>query len=492
MTVIKSYLSSPEFISHIGGVLLAIASLYAWSFWTREAFYPGILLEGAKKSNTCFQVVTANGPRIIFPSRYVNELRSIKSLSLSEIFRKELFADYPGFDPIRLVTETDVIPTTVRTKLTSFLVPVSGALRDESAYAIERLFGSSDHWVSFDIHTHATGLVSRLSTRAFMGEVLCRDDEWLTIAADWTMVLMDAARALHMWPGIFKPIVHWFLPECRLLRKTRNKATIVVERELTRRRERERASNSKPSTVKVGDTLGWMQEVAGSENIDLAGGQLVLTFASIHTTSDLLTKCLYNLSAHPEYQNLLRKEIITVLSEKGWDKTSLYQLKLLDSFMKETQRLMPTSVRLMNRVAQQKVTLNDGTIIPKGAILSIIQDRLFDPDVYPEPQKFDGYRFLKLRSQPGQEAHWQLVTTSTDHTGFGHGIHACPGRFFAATELKVALCFLLLRYDWQQDCDSDTAPTFQHGSEIMANPDFKISFRRRQEEVDIMNLVKHV
>ncbi|KAL9947740.1 hypothetical protein D7B24_002461 [Verticillium nonalfalfae] len=325
-----------------------------------------------------------------------------------------------------------------------------------------------------------------------MGEVLCRDDEWLTIAADWTMVLMDAARALRMWPGIFKPIIHWFLPECRLLRKTRNKATIVVERELTRRRERERASNSKPSTVKVGDTLGWMQEVAGSKNIDLAGGQLVLTFASIHTTSDLLTKCLYNLSAHPEYQNLLRKEIVTVLSEKGWDKTSLYQLKLLDSFMKETQRLMPTSVRLMNRVAQQKVTLNDGTIIPKGAILSIIQDRLFDPEVYPEPQKFDGYRFLKLRSQPGQEAHWQLVTTSTDHTGFGHGIHACPGRFFAATELKVALCFLLLRYDWQQDCDSDTAPTFQHGSEIMANPDFKISFRRRQEEVDIMNLVKHV
>lgn len=51
MTVIESYLSSLEFISHIGGVLLAIVSLYAWNFWTREAFYSGFPVYGFSKKN---------------------------------------------------------------------------------------------------------------------------------------------------------------------------------------------------------------------------------------------------------------------------------------------------------------------------------------------------------------------------------------------------------------------------------------------------------
>jgi len=35
------------------------------------------------------------------------------------------------------------------------------------------------------------------------------------------------------------------------------------------------------------------------------------------------------------------------------------------------------------------------------------------------------------------------------YIGFGHGMHACPGRFFAGNELKVALAHLLLKYDWK-------------------------------------------
>jgi cytochrome P450 len=54
-------------------------------------------------------------------------------------------------------------------------------------------------------------------------------------------------------------------------------------------------------------------------------------------------------------------------------------------------------------------------------------------EIYPDPEVFDGFRFSKLReSEESGSAKFQVVTTSLDYLPFGHGRHACPGRFFAA------------------------------------------------------------
>lgn len=42
-----------------------------------------------------------------------------------------------------------------------------------------------------------------------------------------------------------------------------------------------------------------------------------------------------------------------------------------------------------------------------------------------------------------------LPTTGPDFLVFGHGRHACPGRFFAAAELKPILARALLRCDFE-------------------------------------------
>jgi hypothetical protein len=54
---------------------------------------------------------------------------------------------------------------------------------------------------------------------------------------------------------------------------------------------------------------------------------------------------MYDLIAYQEYIQPLRDEIVAVVKEDGsLKKTSLTKLKLLDSFMKETQRLNPVSI----------------------------------------------------------------------------------------------------------------------------------------------------
>ena len=40
-----------------------------------------------------------------------------------------------------------------------------------------------------------------------------------------------------------------------------------------------------------------------------------------------------------------------------------------------------------------------------------------------------------------------MTATHTDFLPFGHGRHACPGRFFAAAELKLMLALIVMKYD---------------------------------------------
>lgn len=81
--------------------------------------------------------------------------------------------------------------------------------------------------------------------------------------------------------------------------------------------------------------------------------QLALSVVAIHTTTELLTGTLLDLAQNGDYIDSLREEMIPVLEEQSsvangdaegtgktsWKKTSLYKLKLLDSALKESQRL---------------------------------------------------------------------------------------------------------------------------------------------------------
>lgn len=136
----------------------------------------------------------------------------------------------------------------------------------------------------------------------------------------------------------------------------------------------------------------------------------------------------------------------------------------------------------MRREAEDAVHLDDGTKIPKGTSLVVANDWMWDPKYYEDPETFDPYRFLKMRRTPGQENHAQLVSPSPSHLGFGLGVHACPGRFFAANEIKIFLCHMLLKYDFK--LVEGTVPQHRrYGFALHADPQAKICIRRRREEI---------
>jgi cytochrome P450 len=117
----------------------------------------------------------------------------------------------------------------------------------------------------------------------------------------------------------------------------------------------------------------------------------------------------------------------------------------------------------------------------------VASTRRRDPKYYSDPEKFDGYRFLKMRAEPGKENVAQFVSTSPDHLGFGHGQHACPGRFFASNEIKIIFCHILLKYDWRVIEGQEPKAGVQ-GWNLYADPRAKLEIRRRQEEINIDSL----
>lgn len=139
----------------------------------------------------------------------------------------------------------------------------------------------------------------------------------------------------------------------------------------------------------------------------------------------------------------------------------------------------------MGRRVTQDITLNDGTLLPKGAGIAVNAERMWSPDIYPNPRTYDGYRFLRMRDNthntPEGETKAMLVNTSAEHFGFGYGTHSCPGRFFGTAEVKIILSHFLMKYEFRL-VEGTNAEPFRFGFSMLASPSAKLLIRRRRGE----------
>lgn len=88
----------------------------------------------------------------------------------------------------------------------------------------------------------------------------------------------------------------------------------------------------------------------------------------------------------------------------------------------------------MNRMVKKPITLSNGTTIPAGARIMVSDEKCLDPELYPEHDKFDAARFLRLREQSGEENRHQFVSTTASHMAFGHGKHIVVSNWDSQSE----------------------------------------------------------
>ncbi|KAF9889504.1 hypothetical protein FE257_007214 [Aspergillus nanangensis] len=450
-----------------------------------------LIKSGLAKSNV-FWIISDNGPKLALSPKYANEIRSHAALSFGGSIAREFHSNIRGFEPFKQGTTGDeIFQDAVRMRLTQSLGHVTQPLSEETQVALKAAWTDSEDWHDIALRSNILGLVAQLSSKVFLGDKICQNPDWLKITVDYTVDSFIAAQELRLWPWFLRPIMANFLPSCQKIRKELQQAKGIIDPVLEERRvTRQRAIDQGKTPERYVDALQWMEESAKGRPYDAAVAQISFSLAAIHTTSDMLSQVLLDLCDMPDVVSALRGEVITVIQEEGWKKTTLYKLKLMDSVLKESQRLKPIGIGTMRRLAAQNIGLSDGTVIPKGASVFVSCERMWDPKIYPAPEKFDAYRFLKLRETAGHETSAQSVSPSPEHMGFGLGKHACPGRFFAINEVKIALCHILLKYDFKL-AEGYTPKPRKNGLSLNSDPFARISPFLYYPGLSIYNLYFH-
>ncbi|ROW06907.1 hypothetical protein VMCG_04175 [Cytospora schulzeri] len=306
-------------------------------------------------------------------------------------------------------------------------------------------------WHAIQVYPKVLRCVARVNAKIFVGSNLHLNQEWIDITCSYVRNIFLSSAKLRFFPTWLRPAVQYFISELRAVWRCNARARDLLAPVLRERSIQEKS----PGYTKPNDSIEWLRDLVPepdrSDPHFHGISQLGISAVSVNTTSQLITNAILNLCTWPQYITILQEEIESVLKDNGgeWTLESMSKLQKLDSFLKETLRHSGHLTATFQRKALQPITLSDGTRIPPGTMTFAPTNAInFDPNIYPDPETFDGLRFYKLRQASEEEANkHQLTSITKTQLQFGSGRHACPGRWFAAHQNKLVLAAVIQRYE---------------------------------------------
>lgn len=426
------------------------------------------MIEGTAKYPDSPYILPSSPPLVILPISVINEVRNLpedKASFIKDVQRmfatKHTGVESGGYALVQ----------SVKISLTRHIASTLDDLQDEVRYSFDKEFGTCEDWTPITVYSKMARIIALLSGRVFVGRPLSREEEWIQATIMFTFYCHQAKDAINAYPEWARGIAAYFSPEVKRVWEFKNRGAKLLQPILDAQMAKtgKEKIHRDDSEDEQGTFISWMLNFTNEDQrrdpLILANNQMGLSMAAIHSTTTTVTAIIYDLAAHPEYIQPLQDEIQQIINEDGQDvngngfmhlkKESMSKLWKLDSFMKESQRLTPTHLPTNVRITTAPLTLSTGHTLPTGtrfgfAAYAIHHSPIFSSSAASRPvTEFDGFRFYKLRKIPGNENKHQFVVTSSDSLNFGHGNHACPGRFFASNEIKIVLIELLRNWDFR-------------------------------------------
>jgi cytochrome P450 len=245
----------------------------------------------------------------------------------------------PGFEAQTVLQSADdVVLNVVKTKLGQN-DGTMGPMSESLAVGLREIWGEGCEWHTINWYKDTMELIARAASSVFVGPEKASDREWLDLVQGYVMAYFSAVSELHQYPKWSRWIVHWFLPNAIACRKYVPRARTMMREVLEKRRQEvEKAELEGADPPRYNDALSWVEASSGgrAEPGDI---QLSLAMAALFTTSEAFRQVLIDVARHPGLVDELRNEVSKQISEHGISVAATSNMVLLDSVMKESQRL---------------------------------------------------------------------------------------------------------------------------------------------------------
>jgi cytochrome P450 len=429
--------------------------------------------------------VAGEGDIVMLPSaevKFVTE-QPDSVLGFSERAFDIFQVDYTFMDPT--IPRVPLHETLLRMKLTPQIGSLIPDMAEETAWAFDTHWGGADtgdEWREVGVFETMRHIVGSVANRAFVGLPFCRDPELVNNGMAFAIDIPLTSTIIKLVWKPLRPLLAPLITIPNRIHTHRFRKILIseIDRRLRNyeKHQTDPEDSGSPAEREPNDFLQWsiqQAKAAGDpymwRNTTLADRILMVNFAAIHTTSFTSTEAVLDIvSSNAETVDEIRDEIKSVLAAHGgqWNKRALGQLEKLDSAIRESARYSSIVSIGLGRavVAEDGLTTPSGVHLPRGTKVSVPAYCIMrDEAAYAGAETFVPFRFSDQRnSQPqaksgdaanGQKtdhvrrARMALPTTDPDFLVFGYGRHACPGRFFAAAELKLILAHALLMYDFE-------------------------------------------
>ncbi|XP_037027121.1 probable cytochrome P450 6a14 [Bradysia coprophila] len=184
----------------------------------------------------------------------------------------------------------------------------------------------------------------------------------------------------------------------------------------------------------------------------IAAQAYVFSVAGIETTAAAITFCMFELSINDDIRKKARQSIYECLKKHDGCLTyeALNEMHYLQQCIHEAIRKyppVPTITRVANadyKIANTNITIEKGT-----SMVCSIYSIHTDPEIYPDPDKYDPDRFLPEEIEKRHPLSF---------IPFGNGPRGCMAPRYANLLIKIALVKILTNFDFKLDHEKTMIP----------------------------------
>ncbi|XP_068664011.1 cytochrome P450 734A1-like [Aristolochia californica] len=208
---------------------------------------------------------------------------------------------------------------------------------------------------------------------------------------------------------------------------------------------------------------------------ELSGNIMGVMLHGCLTTAGLVGSILTRLVMHPEIQDKIYSELVSICNTSKPEASDVQKMTFLLATVYEAARLLPAGPLLQRCSLKHDLTLKNGVTVPAGAIvvvpLQLVQ--MDDSSWGSDANQFNPYRFL---SKSVIDETDQVFTSFTDSRGsfilndlneksaflsFGSGTRACVGERFVVLAISKMFAHLLQQFEvrLQPGCEDHPKPT---------------------------------